>query len=301
MEEDNTLELIDYLRVIWKWKLFITAITVIFLFIAVTLNFLMANVYDVSMVVEPAVSNFDSSWRPIYIDSNTDIKSKVDLGMYDNTIFDLMHFDSPKKKLFKTFIPKDSNILKISIEIIDVKKGAQVLKLLNDLLLEEYKRSIKERKLQIENVLRMKVAQSQNIVDEGNQLKKEIKTAGLNTEKLIRERDVLISGGEKSADKLSILIYTNTIQGNIAYKNRLQKQLNKAISEKERMKAEIENLKVKMGSIRNIRLLNPPEPSVGAIKPRKLLNIILAFAIGLIVSFFLAFFLEYIQKMRINT
>jgi len=298
MEEDNTLELIDYLRVIWKWKLFITAITVIFLFIAVTLNFLMANVYDVSMVVEPAVSNFDSSWRPIYIDSNTDIKSKVDLGMYDNTIFDLMHFDSPKKKLFKTFIPKDSNILKISIEIIDVKKGAQVLKLLHDLLSEEYKRSIKERKLQIENVLRMKVAQSQNIVDEGNQLKKEIKTAGLNTEKLIRERDMLISGGEKSADKLSILIYTNTIQGNIAYKNRLQKQLGEAISEKERMKAEIENLKVKMGSIRNIRLLNPPEPSVGAIKPRKLLNIILAFAIGLIVSLFLAFFMEYFRKAK---
>ncbi|MEA3359979.1 MAG: GNVR domain-containing protein, partial [Thermodesulfobacteriota bacterium] len=59
-------------------------------------------------------------------------------------------------------------------------------------------------------------------------------------------------------------------------------------------------LKVKMGSIRNIRLLNPPEPSVGAIKPRKSLNIILAFVIGLIVSFFLAFFLEYIQKMRVN-
>lgn len=298
MEEDNTLELIDYLRVIWKWKWFITAITVVFLLIALMLNLLMTNVYDVSMVLEPAVSNFDSSWRPIYIDSNTDIKSKVDLGMYDNTIFDLMHFDSPKKKLFNTLIPKDSNILKISIETIDIKKGAQVLKLLHGLLSEEYKRSIKERKLQIENVLRMKVAQSQNIIDEENQLKKEIAMVGLNTEKLIRERDMLISRGENSADKLSVLIYTNTIQGNIAYKNRFQKQLSEAISEKERMKTEIENLKVKMGSIRNIRMLNPPEPSVGAIKPRKALNIILAFVIGLIGSLFLAFFIEYLQKIK---
>jgi len=298
MEEDNTLELIDYLRVIWKWKWFITAITIIFLFIAVMLNLLMANVYDVSMVVEPAVSNFDSSWRPIYIDSNTDIKSKVDLGMYDNTIFDLMHFDSPKKKLFNTFIPKDSNILKISIEAVDVKKGAQVLKLLHDLLSKEYKRSIEERKLQIENVLRMKAAQSQNIINEENQLKKEITMVGLNTEKLISERDMLISGGESRADKLSILIYTNTIQGNIAYKNRLQKQLSEVVSEKETVKTEIENLKVKVGSIRNIRLLNPPEPSVGTIKPRKLLNIILAFVIGLIGSLFLAFFIEYLQKIK---
>jgi len=298
MEEENTLELIDYFRVIWKWRWFIALTTAVFLLVAVTLNILMTKVYDVSMVVEPAVTDFDLSWRPIYIDSSTDIKSKIDLGVYDNTILDLAHLDVPRKKIFKTLIPKDSNILKVSIEISDVKKGEQALRLLYNLLSEEYKNSIYETKSQILNVKRMKEAQYENIIEEENQLKEEINKVELNTEKLINERNLVIRVGENNSDKLSVLIYTNTIQDNIAYKNKLQRQLSDAMSGRETIKSELENLKVKLGSIRNIRLLNPPKPSPGAIKPRKLLNITLALVLGLIASLFLAFFIESIQKAK---
>ncbi len=298
MEEENTLELIDYFRVIWKWRWFITLTSAVFLLLAVMVNIFMADVYDVSMVMEPAISDFDSSWRPTYIDSSSDIESKIDLGIYDSKIRDAVHFDSAKDRLFKTFIPKKSNLLKVGIETPDLEKGGQALRLLYNLLIEEYRRSIEDKKLQTKNVIGMKKAQYKNIIEEENQLKEEIKKVGLNTEELIKERDLVIRGGENNANELSVLIYINTIQSNIAYKNKLQRQLNTIMSERETKKTEIDNLEVKLGSIRNIRLLNPPEPSVFPIKPRKLLNITLAFFLGLITSLFLAFFIEYIQKAR---
>lgn len=297
-KEENTLELIDYFRVIWKWKWLVTLTTAGFLLVAVMLNIVMEKVYNISMVLEPAITDFDLSWRPIYLESSLDIKSKVDLGVYDNTILNSMKLDLTKRNVFKTLTPKDSNILKISIEISDVEKGEQALRLLYNLLSEEYKNSIYETKLQILNVKRMKEAHYRNLIEEENQLKEEIKKVESNTERLIEERDVLIKGGGNNADKLSVLIYTNTIHGNIEYKNRLQRQLSNAISEREKIKSELENLKVKLGSIRNIKLLTPPKAAPGPIKPKKSLNLILAFVLGLFISLFLAFLIEYIQKAR---
>ncbi len=66
------------------------------------------------------------------------------------------------------------------------------------------------------------------------------------------------------------------------------------------MKSEIETLAIKRQSIENIKLIQPPQSSIYPIKPKKKLNVMLAFVIGLMFSIFLAFFLEYLQKMRIT-
>ena len=66
----------------------------------------------------------------------------------------------------------------------------------------------------------------------------------------------------------------------------------------EEIKSEIETLSIKKESIENIKLIQAPQSSFYPIKPKKIPNIALAFVIGSIVSIILAFFLEYLKKMR---
>ena len=71
------------------------------------------------------------------------------------------------------------------------------------------------------------------------------------------------------------------------------------MTEIEQMKTTIETLKIKKQSIENIKLIQSPEPSLYPIKPKKKLNVMLAFVVGLFFSVLLAFFLEYLQKMKV--
>ena len=61
---------------------------------------------------------------------------------------------------------------------------------------------------------------------------------------------------------------------------------------------EIENLKFKKNSIQNIQVIKAPMPSRSPIKPKTRLNVMLAGVVGLFLTVFLAFFVEYISKYR---
>ena len=110
---------------------------------------------------------------------------------------------------------------------------------------------------------------------------------------------MLINKGGNKVDRLSLLIYTNIIQQNMAHYNDLNKQLGEVLANIETMKSEMGSLKIKRESMENIKLIQPPQSSLYPIKPKKILNITLAFVIGLIISVILAFFLEYLHKMGV--
>ena len=119
-----------------------------------------------------------------------------------------------------------------------------------------------------------------------------------NTDRIIEERGALINKGINNEDRLSLLIYTNIVQQNMEHYNDLNKQLGKLMTEIEEIKSEIETLSIKKESVENIKLIQAPQSSFYPIKPKKIPNIALAFVIGSIVSIILAFFLEYLKKMR---
>ena len=69
-------------------------------------------------------------------------------------------------------------------------------------------------------------------------------------------------------------------------------------SEKAFIEEEIKNLEFKKNYVQNIQILQPPKSSLGPVKPKKKLNILLAGVIGLFLTVFLAFFIEYISKHK---
>lgn len=85
----------------------------------------------------------------------------------------------------------------------------------------------------------------------------------------------------------------------MAHSSDLNKELGEINDSIEENKSEMEILKIKRESVENIKLIQAPQSSPYPIKPKKILNISLAFVVGLVISIILAFFLEYLQKMRV--
>ncbi len=301
MEEDDTIELIDYLRVVWKWRWFIIIFTLACSLVAGIISFSMPKVYKVSMLMEPGVIDIDPSSRPIFIDSISNIKSKIDSQAYNSKIYKRLNADPKKLNLkFKTVQPKNSNTLKISLEAIDTNKSLQALSSLFHELVKEYQHYIDSRKSELDQKIAMNKRQLDISAGEKKYLEKEIAIGRANTDRIIEERNMLLKKGGDNPDKLSLLIYTNIIQQNMAQHNDLNRDLGWLKNNIEKLKSEMETLKIKKQSIENIKLIQPPQSSIYPIKPKKKLNVILAFVVGLFLSIFLAFFLEYLQKMKVH-
>ena len=301
MEEEDTIELIDLLRVVWKWKWFIIVFTLACSIVAGIISFSMPKVYEVSMVVEPGVFDIGPDGKFIYLDSPLNIKSKIDSQAYNSKIYKRLNVDPKKLKLkFKTIHPKDSNTVRIKLEVKDASKGIQATSILFHELVEEYQHYIDSRKSELDEKISMNKRKLDNCAGEKNYLEKETAIVKANTDRIIQERNMFLKKGGDNPDKLSLLIYTNIIQQNMSHYNDLNRQLAGVLAKIVTVKSEMETLKIKRESIENVRLIQPPQSSIYPIKPKKKLNVMLAFVIGLFLSIFLAFFLEYLQKMRVH-
>ena len=113
---------------------------------------------------------------------------------------------------------------------------------------------------------------------------------------------------------LSVLLYSNTIQQNLQlandYKNEIKdlkltkeielQKISELENEFQKRQAETENLKIKKSNIQNIQIIQKPYSSKYPVKPKKMLNVILAVFAGIFSMIFLAFLLEYIAKNKMQ-
>ena len=299
MEKEDSIELIDLLRVFWKWKWFIIMFTLVCVIVVGIISFSMQKIYDVSMVIEPGVIDMAPDGKFIYLDSSLNIKSKIDSQAYNNNIFKALNITPEEMELkLRTNQLENSNTIKIRFEVNDANKGIQALSALFHALAKEYQHYVDSRKSELEQKIAMNRRTLNHGINEKEYLEEEINKLKANTDEIIEERGALISKGINNEDRLSLLIYSNIIQQNMGYYNDLGRELGKLMAELEKIKSEIETLSIKRKSVENIKLIQAPQSSFFPIKPKKVSNIALAFVIGSIVSIILAFFLEYLQRMR---
>jgi uncharacterized protein involved in exopolysaccharide biosynthesis len=152
----------------------------------------------------------------------------------------------------------------------------------------------------------------ENITKRIHELEKEIVFINKNTSYLNKERNKLLSKGKDESNILSVILYSNTIQQNLQlandYKNEIKdlkltkenelQQISELENEFQIQLAEIENLIIKKSNIQNIQIIQNPYSSKYPVKPKKMLNVILAAFVGIFAMFFLAFFLEYISRNK---
>jgi len=341
---EDEIELMDYLKVLWRWKYLILLGTLACAVIAAIVSFNMTKIYEVKMVVAPGILKIEEDGKRLYIDSLQNIQTMIDSGSFTEHILAGMEKpaegDLPEDLEFKVATSKGFNALSVSYETVDRKQGLQILRDLSNVLQEKFRTVVsyyqREYDMQQDqqsnelekldnNISNVKAAiktkeleikdQSQAVTE----MESEIDRIGKNTELLISERNKFLSNKRTDDNILSALLYSNTIQESIAYLNTIRNTANYRKSEindaklaiengKNRIKdfesqkrliqEKIANIEFKKNTIQNIQILQAPKSSLNPVKPKKKLNVLLAGVIGLFLTVFLAFFIEYVSKHK---
>lgn len=325
---DDEINLIDYLRVLWKWKWTIIIITFFCMVAAGMVSFMMPNISELFMTIEPGIIRLDENGRLIHLDSAENIKAKIESGIYNSRILKNLNIDprgTPVK--FNTANPKGTNLINISSECTQdqIATGIKVLEQLIIELSNDYKNIIQAKTKGIDSEILLKLSDIQgkkkqidfqqailkNIKARKNKLNQELMTLNDDTKKIKQQRNKVLKG-KTGDDSMLSLFYLAIVQQNMTYFNQLNNQLNELKSKEDKIPAKIEQLKqdinninmeidklnIKKSYIKNIKLIVKPEASASPIKPKKELNIALAGFVGFMLSVFIAFFAEYIQKVK---
>ena len=327
---EDEIELIDIIRIIWKWRYLILAGTILCGLITAIISFNMRKIYRITMILRPGILSVGEQGDKAYIDSPQDIEDLIQSGILNNDILsylkDIKMRDIPKKIKFDVVIPLKSNNIKVEYETADIEQGVFIQNRLGQLLLEHYGNlvsffknrydiKLKSLKSEIEYInatIQSKKRNVKNLEKRIDELNAESKIIKKNTDDLIRERDKLLSENTKEKNVLPSLVYSNTIQQNLQLSNNYQNDINNYKQQKENELQDIEkaendianrlnesnNLQDKKNYIQNLQILQPQSKNLIPIKPKPTLNIFLGLSAGFIFFIFLTFLLEYISKHK---
>jgi len=391
---EDEIELMDLLKVLWKWKYLILIGTLVCAVAAAVVSLNMTKVYGITTVLQPGMLKVTEDGKTVYIDSPQNIKAVIETGGVNGQVLKDVKFpdmeEQPTSVELKVTIPKNTNALEVLYETPYVDIGLQVLKNLNDGLLERYVRVIKiyqenyedeirkqekqvfamddkmaklrhaisgaeaetaanitqlkNKKSTLEAQIEAKQSQIKNLEQRIAEVEIEIGRISKNTDLLIAERNKFLGSKQTEQNILSAVIYSNTIQQNITYLNDLRSSINTtknqiyeaqlavesftnqikdlaaqvenikeqtklknqslssealaAENERKNVLVDIQSLKFKKSQIQNIQIVKSPQASRSPIKPKTRLNVMLAGVVGLFLTVFLSFFVEYISKYR---
>jgi capsular polysaccharide biosynthesis protein len=329
LESRDEIELIDILRVVWKWKYLILVGTVVFALIAGVTNLRRPKVYRIDMLLQPGVVRIDRLGRRIYVDSATNMQAILGGGTFNNKIRTHLKTLKVKNRLgplkFRITALKKSNIIKISYETQFADTGIQILDYIPKLLQKEYAAEIRHFEKEYEDKIQSKkkeladfenkkmITQSKIIVFEKRlrELTLAIHNIEDDNRSLVDEKESYNKYNNETSVNIDLL-YSSAIQQNLQLMNTYKHQFANALADKESSKLklksteesislvskEIADLKKEKGSIKYIKVLQSPTSSLSPIKPKTKVAVMLAVVVGLFVTVFTSFFLEYLLRHR---
>ena len=278
---EDEVELIDILRVIWKWKYLILSGTIVCVLLAVIISFTMPKIYRVDMALQIGILDMNRNGNKVYI---------IQTGILKKGILKYIEKDQRKNfsnlLKFKVSAPNNSEIIKISYESASVEFGVNLMKALYQALLEKYDELVKYYKNNYDQEIQDVKAQfdildAESVVYEQrvkraqkrlNDLKTLIKNMDGKHNLLIRQQDDLIQKKENGEKNLSILLYNNMLQQtrllHNQYKDDIENQLyiveNEKVEKKKRyyrqqiLYKNIKKLELKKDTIHNFKILRSP-------------------------------------------
>ena len=329
---DDFFDLVDILRVIWKWKFIILAGTLVFAVIIAVISINSKKVYRVEMTISPGILSISEQGQIVHIDSSANISAMINTGTFDGKILEYLKNDNlndlPDFFDFETYIPRGSETIKIAYETSNTNIGKKGLNYLLDCLTERYEKLVlhykKKHEMEIDvinnaiNDLKLRKNSEykniENINSRITELKNEIKFINANTKKLSQERHKFISGNTQEDNILQALLYSNTIQQNLTLTNTYKGEINTFLQRREAIlqkisdfdknistaMIKIENITFNKDIINNIHVIQQPTFDPKPVKPKIKLRILLAIIAGLFFMIFLTFLIEYIKKREIK-
>ena len=331
---EDEIELIDYLRVMWKWKWLIVGGTVLCILAASAYAFTspVVKMYKVSALIE-----IDPEAK---LDPSDKIKSMIEYGIFNQQVLKELSklqgrgISNPESLAFEVAIPKGLDVLDIAYKTQDPDLGKAVLNSLVKQLEHEYSQKTRyqfEKKLSEISMQIFKVeALNEEIRLVKNriaQTKKMLQEAQSSSNRLSTKRETTLPDSNDTIRYINIFVHAyplvlrewidrlvseqNSISAKIMFEIGTTKNLAVGIKSLKiagglnfgdeenfvlRLKSEIDSLKRGRDKITGVIIKQAATASLLPTKYKAKRNALLAGTAGFFFSIFLAFFIEYIKN-----
>ncbi len=274
------VDLIDYLRVIWKWKWLIVLGTFACILAAVAISWLQHPSYQTTLILEigqVTTVNENGGFQEIMIEDPNNVKERLVSNPLLFSIIEKSRSEPGAALKAKAEVmsrgmieEKETNLIKFSIQAGSPGEVVSLINLIAEEIIDQHRKKFDEA-MKINFLLQ-------------EELEKQIAS---NEEEIRGVKSTLTQIEERSGDGLSLKIM---LQANLAEKER-------TLSELKGMYRRVQLANSPIGS-ENTKILAPAIKPKRPVSPKKLLNITLAAIVGLMGVVMVAFFLEYLQKVE---
>jgi len=301
----DEINLFQYFQVIWRRKFFIIALCIIAVIATAIISYKMPPVppvppvYRVTATLSPGLL---SRSPDVYVDSVETIQALIEGGSFNTKIMESLKLGPLYSNMqFKTTLAKNTNILSIFYDTENPAHGKMIMVELLKQLMEYYRNRTEPGKEVIDNSINMLKEKMELLKVREKNLMTRLKVGEENTNVIMKERNEMLKKSEK-ADAVALLLYSNTVQQNISYIDSLNAGLDENRLNQETTKEEILNLKLDKMKIEGLKIIQEPYSSTTIPVPVKLMNkkknIAIAGVTSLFLGIFLAFFIEFIKKVK---
>lgn len=308
MVQENT-ELIDYLGIIWKWKLLIILIAVVCAVTSGVVSFVLPKIYQSSAILEVGrVPRYRGASRE-QIEPIEDIESVSEVLESDEMLskirgkFNLqatlggIRARLDVEPILGKYIGSrlEARLIKITFEDRDPQLTVDVLNTLSDSLmkqhLQEYQASIESLDEEINN--------SQDEITLQNDYQKVVREQIKVAERAIAETKKELSQlSLKNISPLEVLFLRSTLRDQEEIIATFHEEINDVQLSIQHSKNKVVYLEHMRAVSENTKLRDKPIKPDAPVRPRKKLNAIIGGVVGLVAAIILAFFFEYLQTVR---
>jgi len=282
MPNYEEVDLMDYLKVVWKWKYLIIIGTVVCAAIAGMVSLSLPRVYETTEVIEigrirttQEVEGIKTGGEELLADVNS-VKSVMESEAFMNQVIQTLNLnESPKSLLERVKVQRveRTNILKVSVQANSPEEAVRIAKAMANLVINDHKDKFN------------KLMKLQNSYKED--LARDVKKM---EEEIALRMDTLESISKDPGVNIPTVILLQ--QGLLEARNRLTA-----------LKGKLQSLEIGLTPFNsyNTRVVAEPVAPRSAISPKVRLNILISAVIGFMVFILLSFFLEYVQKYKKET
>ncbi len=318
----DEINLMDYVVVILKRKWLVFGIFLIFVIATGIFNYFDPKIYEIDTSLE--IGKIEET----IIEEPIQVVKKIENNVYESSVREKLGIEGGYSKIKAEDI-KSTNLVKIKAESDNPELSKSILEEMNSLILAEHQEKINTKKELIENNIETTQDKIQLVESDIEKTKNKIKPLENDIERI--ENKIEYSGEEKENLEAKVealekvLVYEQTPGTQFALFDTKEKlaskkqeieslysginsliidiaDLNLTVNSSETsigdLNAQINSLRASLSNIKNTEVIKKPIISDGPIKPRFLLNVVIAGVLGLSMGVFLAFGKEWWQRSK---
>ena len=257
-QEQEEVDLIEYLNVLWKRRRLIIIPTVLLVLIAAVVSFLLPPVWEVDAVIQPSkffVQSAAGTFTEIIVVDPKQLAGQINQRSYERLISAQLNLDLRKFPTLKAENPRDTKLVRVSIQTGETEKAKAILNTLFQHIKSDLDRKIdvemksittqisasenniknknidiQSKNIDIEKTRQAIVSAGKKLAiseDRSRSLVDEMKGVKTRVDQIDKQQKMMLAEKKEGNDTLGLLLYSNEIQQNFRYYNTLEENLSK--------------------------------------------------------------------------